>query len=168
MKKTTIFCFLLILVISLKASINFPSSVAWINFNNNTDSLATLVVGNSTVEAYTVSAVFQGIQSRKIPSGKFMYIKCARMAVPTTAKQILISITYFDNNSNSLWFNYNGVSNNYADADISKNSTQGWVTTIVTITDGQFAGLMNGGSDVRMGFNGSDNYIRVYIAMSFS
>lgn len=160
MKKIVVSIFLLILVISIKASINFPPSVAWINFNNATDSLATLVTGNSTDEAFTESAVFLGVQCRKIPSGKFMYIKCSRNAVPTTAKQILISITYFDNNSNSLWFNYNGVSNNYTGADISKNSTQGWVTTIVTITDGQFAGLMNGGSDFRMGFNGSDNYIK--------
>lgn len=160
MKKITLSFFLLIIVITSKAEVNFPTPVAWINFNDTTSSLATLVTGTSTDEGYTESTTFNGIACREIPSGKFMYIKCDRSAVPTTARQILISVTYFDNNSNSLWFNYNGTSNSYAGADITKYGTQGWVTTIITITDGQFAGLMNGGGDFRMGFNGSDNYIK--------
>jgi len=160
MKKITLSLFLSIFIFATQAAISFPTPVARIDFTDNSSSLVTFVTGGSSSEAFTESSLFEGVQCRKIPSGKFLYIKCDRTAVPTISRQILISITYYDNNSNSLWFNYNGVSNNYTGADISKNGTQGWVTTIVTITDGQFAGLMNGGSDFRMGFNGSDNYIK--------
>jgi len=160
MKKITLPFFLLIIAITSHAGITFPTPVAWINFNNNTSSLVTLETGAPSDERYTVSTTFDSVQCREIPSGKFMYIKCDRSVVPTSARQILISVTYFDNNSNSLWFNYNGTTNNYAGADITKYGTLGWVTTIVTITDGQFAGLMNSGGDFRLGFNGSANYIK--------
>jgi len=160
MKRITLSFFFFLIFFSINAAISFPDPVAWIDFAETSSSHATLVTGTTSSEAYTEPSLFEGVQCRKIPSGKFLYVKCDRSALPTTTRQILISITYYDNNSNSLWFNYNGTSNNYTGADISKNGTQGWVTTIVTITDGQFAGMMNGGSDFRMGFNGSDNYIK--------
>jgi hypothetical protein len=115
---------------------------------------------NTAAEAYTEAATLGGISCRKIPSGKFMYLGINRSAVPNTETNLLISITYYGNSANNIWFNYNSTTNNYQGADFQKVKNNKWVTTIVSITNGAFNGLMNGGSDFRLGFNGEDNYIK--------
>ncbi|MCD7972011.1 MAG: hypothetical protein LUG18_04990 [Candidatus Azobacteroides sp.] len=143
---------------SLHADLNLPSPAAWINFENGTSENATLITGNG--EEYTETATINGITCRKIPQGKFMYIQCGKSAIPASERNLLVAITYWDNNNNSIWFNYNAAGNNYQGADFQKNNSQGWATTIITITDGEFSGTMPGESDFRLGHGDSDNYIR--------
>ncbi len=152
---------LLGVVMSMQAGLNFPTPVAYYNFSNNTSQSASYVQNsNPSDEPYTEAANIGGSACRKIPSGKFMYVKFDRSAVPQSQRQIMIKITYFGNNSNALWFNYNGTSGDYAGADFTKVNSNGWVTTIITLTDANFHGTMNSGADIRLGYSGSDNYIK--------
>jgi hypothetical protein len=142
--------------------ITLPAESASIKFTNPvvTNNMFMVVDGNTGAEAYTEAATIGGVQCRKIPSGKFLYVGCTRAAVPTSENNLLISITYYGNSANNIWFNYNSISNNYKGADFQKVKNNDWVTTIVTITDAAFNGLMNGSADFRLGFNGEDNYIK--------
>ncbi|MBR6311071.1 MAG: hypothetical protein IKR52_07750 [Paludibacteraceae bacterium] len=154
-------------LLSAYAALNFPTPVAYVNFSNNTSQGASYVENsNPDDEPYTEAANIGGSACRKIPSGKFMYVKFDRNAVPSSQRQVMIKITYYGNNSNALWFNYNGTSNDYAGADFTKVNADGWVTTIVALTDANFRGTMNSGGDIRLGYSGSDNYIKD-IALAF-
>lgn len=147
----------------LKAgSITLPAESGSIKFSDPivASNMSLVVETNQSAEAYTEVVTIDGVQCRKIPAGKFMYVSCSRSAVPTSQANILVAITYYANSNNALWFNYNSNTNNYSIADFGKTKSNQWVTTIVAITDGAFNGLMNGGSDFRLGFNNEDNYIR--------
>lgn len=111
-------------------------------------------------EAYSESAILGGVSCRKIPSGKYLYIKCNRAIVPTSQYEVVIGITYYDNSNNNMWFNYNSLSGDYKIADFKKTKINQWITTFINITDAAFSGTMNGGSDFRLGYNGEVNYIR--------
>lgn len=115
---------------------------------------------NTGAEAYSESAVIGGVSCRKIPAGKYLYIKCDRSIVATSQNELVIAITYYDNSNNSLWFNYNSLNGDYKIADFRKTKTNHWITTFINITDGAFSGKMNGGGDFRLGYNGEANYIK--------
>ncbi len=121
---------------------------------------------NTYAEAYTESSFIGGEECRKIPSGKFLYIKCDRSVIPTYEYELVIAITYYDNSNNNLWFNYNSTTEDYKIADFGKTKTNTWITTFINITDAAFSGKMNNGADFRLGYNGESNYIKdikVYI-----
>jgi hypothetical protein len=143
-------------------TITLPPVSASIEFTNPivSNNMSLVIEANPAAEAYTEVATMAGVPCRRIPSGKFMYISCNRPTIPTAQNNLLIAVTYYGNSANNIWFNYNGTSNNYQGADFQKVKNNQWVTTIVTITDGALNGLMNAGSDFRMGFNGEDNYIK--------
>ena len=161
MRKTFIFILALFAVASVaRAEINFPEPVAWIDFSEETSLNTTLQeTENSGAEAFTESIVFEGVTCRKIPRNKFMYLKFDREAIPDTENNILISVTYYDNNGNDFWFNYNSPTNDYHGADFKKGNSKGWATTIITLTNAQLNGKM-GGNDIRLGHNGGDNYVK--------
>lgn len=133
-----------------------------IRFTSPVESMGMSFVNETSVtaEAYSESAVMAGEPCRKIPSGKYLYIKCDRSVVPTLQAQVVVAITYYDNSNNNLWFNYNAKTGDYKIADFKKTKTNQWITTFINITDAAFSGRMNGGSDMRLGFNGEANYIK--------
>ena len=144
------------------------SVVASISFENGVqgNGMSLNVNNDPNAEPYTYAGSIGGQSCRVIPSGHYMYIACDRSLVPSNKRNILIKITYYDNNSNSLWFNYNSTDADYKVADFKKSNSGDWATTTVVLTDANFRGTMSGGSDIRMGFNGSDNYIKE-ISLSF-
>ena len=167
--KKSLFCFLGMMVLILiagnvnaqsvdlsadpEASIKFttPVQTSGMSFINETSNGA---------EAYSESAILGGESCRKIPAGKYLYIKCDRSIVPTSQNELIVAITFFDNSSNNLWFNYNSLSGDYKIADFAKTRTNKWITTFINITDASFKGSMNGGGDFRLGFNGEANFIK--------
>ncbi len=158
---------LLIITVSLQTvvfaqGITLPPVSASIQFTNpiTSSNMFMVVDGNPADEAYTEVATLGGVQCRRIPAGKFMYVGCNRATIPTSQNNLMIAITYYAGSNNSVWFNYNGTSNDYQGADFQKTKSNQWVTAIVTITDGALKGVMNGGADFRMGFGGEDNYIK--------
>jgi len=156
-----IFLFTAFIGLTANISLHAQQVVAYINFADNTNDGITLVEeNNSGQEAYTESAVMNGAACRKVPRNKFMYLKVDKTKVPSTANNLMFKITYYGNNTNSLWFNYNSTTNDYAVGDFTKVKTNDWVTTTVVVTDANLKGAMNGGSDLRMGNNASDNYIK--------
>ena len=159
MKKYLFYISIIVFIVSingLKAQI-----AAYIDFANNTSDGITLVVENNPVqEAYTESAYINGAVCRKIPAGKFLYLKVDKNKVPANVNNLIVKITYYGNNSYNLWFNYNSTSGDYQVGDFAKTKADSWVTTTVALTNANFRGAMNGGSDIRMGYNGSENYIK--------
>ena len=138
-----------------------PPESASIQFTNpiTSNNMSLVIDNNAADEAYTEVATIGGVQCRKIPSGKFMYVSCTRSAVPISQNNLMIAVTYYANSNNSIWFNYNGISNSYQGADFQKTKTNQWVTVIIAMTDAALKGNMSGGGDFRMGYGGEDNYI---------
>lgn len=136
------------------------ASVDFSNGNVNTNNATFLNITNSADEPYTEAANIGGSNCRKIPAGKFMYIGFDRGAVPTSANNLMIDVTFWDDNSNAIWFNYNGTSADYAGADFNRTASKGWATTTVVLTDAAFKGAMRDGTDIRIGYGSSDVYIK--------
>ncbi len=136
------------------------ASVDFSNGNVATNNATFLNIGNSTDEPYTEAANIGGSNCRKIPAGKFMYIGFNRGAVPTSANNLMIDVTFWDDNSNAIWFNYNGRSNDYAGADFNRTASKGWATTTVVLTDAALSGKMRDGTDIRLGYGSSDVYVK--------
>ena len=158
------FFFFLLFINSVQAqSVDLSSDPECsITFTNPVQSngMSYVLETSSGAEAYSESAVIGGIQCRKIPAGKYLYVKCDRSVVPTSQYEIVIAITYYDNSSNNLWFNYNSLSDDYKIADFAKTKTNHWITTFVNISDAALNGKMNGGGDFRLGYNNEANYIK--------
>jgi hypothetical protein len=137
------------------------TQVASYDFTNNTGNKMSFVnSGNQGDEAYSEQANIGGVNCRKIPAGKFLYVNVDASAVSVNDRNVLIDVTYYDGDSNTIWFNYNGTSGDYAGADFSKSGGGGWTTSTIVLTDAQFNNKMRDGTEIRMGHNGSDNYIR--------
>jgi len=136
-------------VASIQFSDPIVSKNCWLN-----------ITTDKNAEAYTEVAEIGGSICRKIPAGKYLYVRFDKTVVPMKQKEIMIRITYWDHNSNSIWFNYNASSNNFKIADFNKSNSKGWATTLIPITDAKFGGQMSGGCDIRLGYNDSENYIK--------
>lgn len=117
------------------------------------------VDNNPAQEGYTKADTINGVPCRKIPTGKFLYAACTRAAIPTSTKNIILSITYFDNSMNYLWVNYTRSGTGWGGADFPKSKTGKWITRLITLTDAGLDGSMGYGGDIRMGFGGEDNYV---------
>lgn len=164
MKKPVFISLILLLFIHLSAlagDITLPPVADWIKFTTPSQSLGlTLAVeNNSSGEGYTQAATIDGVPCRKIPAGKFMYVTCNRNAVPSTARQLILTITYYDNSMNSLWMNYTRSGSGWGNADFKKSNTKKWITRIIVLNDAGLDGSMGYGGDLRMGFGSEDNYI---------
>ena len=116
------------------------ASVDFSGGNVATNNATFLNIGNSADEPYTEAANMGGSNCRKIPAGKFMYIGFNRGAVPTSERNLMIDVTFWDDNSNAIWFNYNGQSSDYAGADFNRTASKGWATTTVVLTDAALSG----------------------------
>jgi|GEM_PF-301752 len=145
-------------------TINLPAVSSSIIFTNpiQNNNMFLGIENTASQEGYTLPATILGAQCREIPAGKFMYVYSSRTAVPTSAANIIISITYYDSSMNSIWINYtrNGNAGGWGTADFQKSNTKKWITRIITITDAGLDGSMGYGGDIRMGFGGENNYIK--------
>ncbi|MDF2540638.1 MAG: hypothetical protein K0S47_356 [Herbinix sp.] len=140
-----------------------PNYVAFIDFSTDEVDKLNLDffdVSAEASEAFTEAGEIDGTKCRKVPSGKFLYLMSDRTVVSTTEENLIIDITYYDNSSTNLWFNYNSKTNSCAIADFAKSNSGDWVTTSIAVTDARLSGGLMGGSDFRMGYNGNENYIK--------
>ncbi|SFE34875.1 Por secretion system C-terminal sorting domain-containing protein [Chitinophaga sp. CF118] len=169
MKQSNFLFALLFAVLSAHAGdIVLPAVASSIKFTNPVvaSNMSFGIETNTTGEGYTEITTIDGVPCRKIPAGKFMYVNCNRTAVPSTAKKIILSITYYDNSMSYLWLNYTRTGTGWGGADFKKSNTKKWITRLVIINDAGFDGSMGYGGDIRMGFGSEDNYIKditVYI-----
>lgn len=138
-------------------------SVASVDFSDGsvkTDHAKFLNITDSADEPYTEVAEIGGSKCRKIPASKYMYMSFDRSTVAQTERNIMIDVTFWDDNNNSIWFNYNSTSNNHATADFSRTASGDWATVTVVLTDAEFKGGMRDGNDIRIGYGSSDVYIK--------
>lgn len=163
MKHPYLLLALLFNILSANAGdIVLPAVAASIKFTNPVvaSNMSFGIETNVSGEGYTEITTVDGIPCRKIPAGKFMYVNCNRTAVPTTAKKIILSITYYDNSMSYLWLNFTRNGTGWGGADFKKSNTKKWITRLVILNDAGFDGTMGYGGDIRMGFGSEDNYIK--------
>ncbi|TWV96265.1 T9SS type A sorting domain-containing protein [Chitinophaga pinensis] len=163
MKHSLLLFACLLSVCILKAgNITLPAASAWIRYTNPIQS-GSLTLGletNAAGEGYTEIATVDGVPCRKIPAGKFMYVRADRAAVPSTAKKVILSITYYDNSMNFVWLNYTRAGSNWGGADFKKSNTGKWITRLVFLEDAGLDGSMGYGGDIRLGYGSEDTYIK--------
>jgi hypothetical protein len=164
MKKPIFISLTLLLLSQLTAyagDITLPPVADWIKFTTPVQSsgMSLAVENNASGEGYTQMSTVDGVPCRKIPAGKFMYLTCDRSAVPSTARQLILTVTYYDNSMNYLWMNYTRSGTGWGGADFKKTNTKKWITRIIVLNDAGLDGSMGYGGDIRMGFGSEDNYI---------
>lgn len=162
MKKTFLFILSICLSIDANAGITIPAPAAWIDFSNNTSSMISFSQTNDQGQGYyTENTVYEGVNCRKIPTDRYLYLQINRSAVPSTARNLIVAITYFDEGNNHMPFQYNSVGNGdgaaFKSSDIKKNNNREWTTAYVVLTDAELAAKMFGSDDIRIG---GLNYIR--------
>jgi len=117
---------------------------------------------NPSDEPYTIKEIKGDLECLRIPSGKFAYFIVDETAIPSTEKDLIIKITFFDEGTSNLSFHYNSLASNggnfkYKDISVRKTGTNQWVTATIALTDASFRKAQNQGADFRIGAN---NYIR--------
>lgn len=153
---------MLSVLVAAAGNIVLPPVSASIVFTNpqQANNMSFGLDNNSSQEGYTEAAVINGVPCRKIPAGKFLYVNCTRTAVPTSASNLILAITYYDNSMNALWCNYTRAGSGWGTGDFKKSNTGKWITRLIIINDAGLDGSMGYGGDIRMGFGGEDNYIK--------
>jgi len=139
-----------------------PVSVAWIDFSDNTAQHITFSKTDDPGQGfYTEAVTYENTPCRKIGDGKFLYLQVERTAVPSTERELIIAITYFDDSNGQVAFDYNAVGNDngaaFRNAGFSKNGSKSWVTSHINLTDAELSGKMFGSDDLRIG---GLNYIK--------
>ncbi len=150
-------------VTEAKAASSIGNVVASISFANggvSENGIRLVNTSDTNAEGYTVADYIGGSSCRKIPSSKYMYLIVDKNIVNSNDNNLIISVTYYGNNANTLWFNYNSTIADYSGADFSKVKEDAWITTKVVLTNASFRAAQNNSADFRLGFNGSDNYIK--------
>lgn len=163
MKHSLLLFACLLSVCILKAgNITLPAASAWIRYTNpiQSGSMSLGLESNAAGEGYTEITTVDGIVCRKIPAGKFMYVHADRSAVPSTAKKIILAITYYDNSMNYVWLNYTRAGSSWGGADFKKSNTGKWITRLIFLEDAGLDGSMGYGGDIRLGYGSEDTYIK--------
>ena len=148
---------------SAEAASSIGNVIASINFSDgsvNGSGIRMVNTSDTNAEAYTVADYIGGSYCRKIPSTKYMYLIVDKNIINANDNNLIISVTYYGNNANNLWFNYNSTIADYSGADFTKVKEDAWITTKVVLTNASFRAAQNNNADFRLGFSGSDNYIK--------
>lgn len=112
---------------------------------------------NPAAEAYSIATTISGTECRHIPKDKYGYFSTTDNSILTTDHKLLVSLTFYDNNTDNFSFHYNSTSGDYTQVNFSKNGTNSWVTVTLALTDAAFKQAQNNGADFRI-YGG--NYIR--------
>ena len=131
-----------------------PTSFGYVAGNN----LDFLYQPDPGDEPYTVGTTKGGLECFEIPSGKFAYFRTTNNIIASTDNNLIIKITYFDEGTGDLQFQYNAINNdNYKSQNIAKTNTNSWITATIALTDASFRKAQNQSADFRIG---SVNFIR--------
>lgn len=142
----------------------------------NATPVASLLLSNSVVannlthftvtdpnnEPYTIQTTIGGLECRQIPGSKYGYFNVSDATISSAENNLIFTLTYYDNGTDDLAFQYNATSaNNYKHVGIKKTNTNTWITTTIALTDASLRNAQNNGADFRIGTTtGYNNYIR--------
>ncbi len=113
-------------------------------------------------EPYTIQTTIGGLECRQIPGSKYGYFNVEDATVASTENNLIITLTYYDNGTDDLAFQYNATGGtNYKHIGIKKTATNTWITATIALTDASFRNAQNNGADFRIGTTTAfNNYIR--------
>jgi len=138
-----------------------PSDVSVIFADNIIENGIEFLIGTDPGrETYTEKAEIGNNDCRHIPKtdkNKYGYFKVDDAVIKPGDNKLTFEITYFNEGTNPLKFQYNSVSEKYEKAEIAKTDTRTWLTRSFTITDAAFNNKQNNQSDFRIV---GDSYIR--------
>ena len=153
---TLIFCF----VFFTKANAQIVASLELSNppVENN---LTHYTVTDPNNEPYTIQTVMGGQQCREIPKTKYGHFN-AGSVIASTDKNLIFHITFYDNGSDNMFFQYNGIydgtnASNYKSITISRTGTNQWVTATIALIDASFRNAQNNACDFRISSGGSSS-----------
>jgi hypothetical protein len=100
-----------------------------------------------------------GLQCIEIPAGKYAYYKTTGGVISVSDNNLIVKITYFDEGTGELQFQYNSTTSDHQNQSFAKTGTNTWVTATIALTDASFRQAQRGdnGWDFRIG---SVNFIR--------
>src|SRR5665647_996985 len=94
------------------------------------------------------------------PGKKYAYFNVDDATIPSTQKNLIFYITFYDEGTSSISLQYNADDgNNYKSASFSKTGTNTWITATVAITNASFRNGQNNKCDFRINGNGN-NYLK--------
>lgn len=113
-------------------------------------------------EPYTIQTTIGGLECCQIPGSKYGYFNVDDATVASTENNLIITLTYYDNGTDDLAFQYNATGGtNYKHVGIKKTATNAWITATIALTDVSFRNAQNNNADFRIGTTtGFNNYIR--------
>ncbi len=128
----------------------------------STSSNLSFIFSTSTsAEAYSLPATRGGVACRHIPPSKYGYFNVNDATVPSTVNDLIFNITFFDEASTKIQFQYNANDgNNYKSLSIQQSGSNSWVTARVAVTNASLRNAQNNACDFRLSGNGGDVYIR--------
>jgi len=116
-----------------------------------------VVSTNPSAEAYSEQTIWDQLDCRYIPSGKYGYFRVDDGLILTTDSKLIFYITYFDNGNGNFSLQYNSLSSNYKAITITRTNSDTWINTTVGVTDAAFNNLQNNQADFRIS---GEAYIR--------
>ncbi len=81
---------------------------------------------------------------------QYGYMKVDHSIISSTEHNLIITITYFDEGTGNIGFQYNATTENYKTINFSRSNSGNFVTATIAIDNAAFAGLQNGGADFRV------------------
>ena len=124
--------------------------------------LSHFTVTDPNNEPYTIQTTIGGLECRQIPGSKYGYFNVEDATVSSSQNNLIITLTYYDNGTDDLAFQYNATGGtDYKHVGIKKTATNAWITATIALTDVSFRNAQNNGADFRIGTTtGFNNYIR--------
>lgn len=117
--------------------------------------------GDPNDEPYTVIQTEAGRECVYVPSGKFLYFRIDKTAVPSTMDTLIFKVTYLDRGNGELRMQYNATNNrNYEYCAVGKTNSEQWITVTMAVTDASLRNAQNHG-DIR--FNDGNYIARVEV-----
>lgn len=156
--------YLLFFLFSLSVSIvqaGTPVASFVFTVPSTSNNLSFIFSTSTSAEAYSLPATRGGVACRHIPPSKYGYFNVNDAAIPSTVSNLIFNITFFDEASTKIQFQYNANDgNNYKSLSIQQSGSNSWVTARVAVTNASLRNAQNNACDFRLSGNGGDVYIR--------
>lgn len=141
----------------LKAAYDSDASILFTN-PATTNNISLHITTNGGAEAYTEFTNKGDSACLFIPQGKYAYFKADDATITANDHNLIVRITYFDEGSGTLSFQYNAVNGiNYEQQNLKKTNSNTWISATIGITSASFRNAQNNQADFRINEN---NFIR--------
>lgn len=81
---------------------------------------------------------------------QYAYMKVDHAVLSSAENNLIVKITYFDEGTGSIAFQYNAASSDYRHMTFALSNSKKYISATIALTDAAFAGRQNGGADFRV------------------